>query len=86
MGRQLHPSGRQGNTVGTRSLIRQDMKKSCNHLDARATLSGRGLNMETRGARYGKPFVQKTVWMLNAFVRTSPREIRDRLDLGLFSL
>jgi hypothetical protein len=42
MGRQLHPSGRQGNTVQTRSLIRQDVKKNYNCSDIRATLSGRG--------------------------------------------
>jgi hypothetical protein len=42
MGRQLHSSGRQGNTVHTKSIIRQDVEKNCNRLDVRATLSGRG--------------------------------------------
>jgi hypothetical protein len=42
MGRQLHPSGRQGNTVRTLSLIRQDVEKNCNLPDVRATPSGRG--------------------------------------------
>jgi hypothetical protein len=42
MERQLHPSGRQGNTVRTRCIIRQDVEKNCNRLDARATLLGRG--------------------------------------------
>jgi hypothetical protein len=37
MGRQLHPSGRQGNTVRTLSLIRQDVEKNCNRPNNRAT-------------------------------------------------
>jgi len=41
---------------------------------------------ETCGARYGKLVAQKTVWKVNASVRMLPREIRDRLDLGLLSL
>jgi len=41
MGRQLHPSGRKGNTIWTLSLIRQDVKKNCNHPDVRATQSER---------------------------------------------
>jgi hypothetical protein len=45
-----------------------------------------GLNMEMRGVHYGKSVAQKTVRKLNASVRTLPREIRDRLDLGLLSL
>lgn len=40
MGRQLHPSRRQGNNVRTLSLIRQDVEKNCNCSDVRATLSG----------------------------------------------
>jgi hypothetical protein len=39
--RQLHPFERQGNTVRTRSLIRQDVEKNCNHPDIRATQSRR---------------------------------------------
>lgn len=35
MGRQLHPSGRQGNIVQTRSLIRQHVKKNYSRLDVR---------------------------------------------------
>jgi hypothetical protein len=58
----------------------------CNRPDSRATPSGRGLNMETCEARYGKPVAQKTVRTLNALVWTPPREIRDKLDLGLLSL
>jgi hypothetical protein len=42
MGRQLHPSGQQGNTVRTLSLIRQDMEENCNLLDVRATPCGHG--------------------------------------------
>jgi hypothetical protein len=41
MGRQLQSSGRQVYIVQMLSLIRQDVKKNCNHLDVRATLSGR---------------------------------------------
>jgi hypothetical protein len=62
------------------------VQQSSNYPDSRATPSGRGLNMEMRGARYGKPVAQKTVRTLNAFVRMPPREIRDRLNLGLLSL
>jgi hypothetical protein len=40
MGRQLHLSRRQGNTVWTLSLIRQDMKKNCYRPDVRATPFG----------------------------------------------
>jgi hypothetical protein len=45
MGRQLHPSGRHGNTVRTRSLIWQDVEKNCNRSDIRATLSRRQGNI-----------------------------------------
>jgi hypothetical protein len=48
--------------------------------------SGRGLNMETREARYGKPVAQKTFQTLNASVRTPHKEIRDRLNLGFLIL
>jgi hypothetical protein len=67
-------------TPTARGLI---MEVTCSRV---ATQSGRGLNMKTRGACYGKPVAQKTVWMLNTFVRKSPREIRDMLYLGLLSL
>jgi hypothetical protein len=40
MGRQLHPSQRQGNAFQTLSLIRQDVEKNCNLPDVRATPSG----------------------------------------------
>jgi hypothetical protein len=36
--------------------------------DSSTTLAGRGLNMETREARYGKPVAQKIVRMLNASI------------------
>jgi len=49
-------------------------------------LSGRGLNMETREARYEKAVVLLTVQMLYASIRMPPREIRDRVILGLLSL
>jgi hypothetical protein len=55
------------------------VKTSCNRLDFRAIPSERGLNMKTREARYGKEVAQLTV-------RTLPRKIKDRLDLGLLSL
>jgi hypothetical protein len=55
------------------------VQTECNRPDSRATLFGRNLNMVTLEAHYGKPVGQKTVWTL-------PREIRDRLDLGLLSL
>jgi len=54
--------------------------------DFKVTPSRRGLNMETRGVRYGKPVAQKTIWRLNASVRTPLREIKDRLILGLLNL
>jgi hypothetical protein len=54
--------------------------------NSRATPSGRGLNMETRETCYGKAVAQFTVWILYASVRTRPREIRDKLILGLLSL
>jgi hypothetical protein len=41
MGRQLHPSGQQGNTVQMLSLIRKDVEKNCNRLVVRATPSRR---------------------------------------------
>jgi hypothetical protein len=62
-----------------RSYYENYVQTKCNRSESRATPSGRGLNMETHGASYGKPVAQKTVW-------TPPREIRDRLDLGLLSL
>jgi hypothetical protein len=42
--------------------------------------------METREARYGKAVAQLTVRTLYASIRMPPREIRDRLILGLLSL
>jgi hypothetical protein len=42
--------------------------------------------MEMCEARYGKAIAQLVVWMLYASVRTLPREIKDRLVLGLLSL
>jgi hypothetical protein len=42
--------------------------------------------METQGARYGKPVAQNTIRTLNASILTPPREIKDKLDLGLLSL
>jgi len=36
--------------------------------------------------RYGKPIAQKTIRMLNASIWSHPREIRDKLVLGLLSL
>jgi hypothetical protein len=143
MGRQLHPSGRQGNTVRTLSLIRQDVEKNCNysddrttpsgyspyygiyvqqmcnrldakvtpsdvaliwyyvkrvmesrlhmqqkcnHLDARVTQSRSGPDMVLHDERYGKPVAQLSVPTASACIRTPPREIRDRFDLGLLSL
>jgi hypothetical protein len=62
------------------------VQQSCNRLESRATLFGRGLNTETHGVRYGKPVAQKTVQTLIASVRTPAREFRDRLILGLLSL
>jgi hypothetical protein len=82
----LHLSGQQGNTVRTRSYYGHYIQTNCNCLDSRATPSEHGLNMKKRGVRYGKPVAQNTFWTLNASVRALPREIRDRIDLGLFSL
>jgi hypothetical protein len=42
MGRQLHPSRQQGNTVQKLSLIRQDVEKNYNRPNDRAIPSGRG--------------------------------------------
>jgi phytoene/squalene synthetase len=82
----LHLSGRHGNTVRTQSLLWQLHADRGNRLDSRATLFGRSLNMKTREARYGKLVAQKTVRTLYASIRMPPREIRDRLDLGLLSI
>jgi hypothetical protein len=51
-----------------------------------ATPSRCSFNMETREVRYGKVVAQLTVRTLYASVRTWPREIRDKLILGLLSL
>jgi hypothetical protein len=40
-GIQLHPSRRQGNTIRTLSLIRQDVDKNCNRSDVNVTPSRR---------------------------------------------
>jgi hypothetical protein len=45
--------------------------------------SGRGLNKETREARYGKAVAQFTVQMPSAYVRTPPKEIQISVDLGI---
>jgi hypothetical protein len=50
-------------------------KTACNRPYARATPSGRGLNKETREARYRKAIAQFTVQTLYASVRMPPREI-----------
>jgi hypothetical protein len=42
--------------------------------------------MVLREARYEKLVVQLSVLTASACVRTPPREIRDKLDLGLLSL
>jgi hypothetical protein len=84
----LHPSGR--SLVFKKNpnfLCRHGSgKTACNHLDARATPSRRGLNMETCEARYGKAVGQFTVWKLFASVHMPPRENRISDDLGLLSL
>jgi hypothetical protein len=82
----LHPSGRQGNTVRTRSCYGNYVQTKCNRPDSWATPSGSNLNMEMHGVRYGKPIAQKTIRMLNASIWSHPREIRDKLVLGLLSL
>jgi hypothetical protein len=82
----LHPSGRHGNIIQTRSCYGNYMQTKCNRPNSRATPFGRGLNMETRGVRYGKLVAQKTVQTLNASVWMPIREIRDRLVLGFLSL
>jgi hypothetical protein len=58
----------------------------CNCPDSRATLSECDLDMETREACYGKSVTRNTIQMLSASFRTTPREIRDRADLGLLIL
>jgi hypothetical protein len=62
------------------------VQQKCNRPDVRATLSRRGPDMVLREARYGKPVAQLSVRTLSATVRTSPREIRFRLVLGLLSI
>jgi hypothetical protein len=66
MGRQLHPSGRQGNTIRMKSLIRQDVEKNCNCSDARATPSERGL--------YYGSYVQQSCNCLDARATPSGRD------------
>jgi hypothetical protein len=91
----VHPYGRQGNTSGRSSMFEKNPdflcrhgseKTACNRPDTRTTPSGRGLNMETREARYGKTVAKFTVWTLYASVRTPPRKIRISGDLDLLNL
>jgi hypothetical protein len=82
----LHPSGRQGNTVWTRSLLWNYLQIECNRPNSRATPFGHGLNMEIREVRYEKQVAQLTVQTLNASILMPLREIKDRLNLGLLSL
>jgi len=64
-------------------LCRHGMGKiTCNHLDARATPFGCGLNMERLEPRYA----QFTVRTLYDSVQMLPREIRFNGDLGFLSL
>jgi hypothetical protein len=62
------------------------MQQKCNRQDVKTTLSGHGPDIVLRKARYGKSVAQLSVWTLLATIRTPPREIRCRLDLGLLSL
>jgi len=91
----LHPSGCEGNTSGCSLVFEKNpvffcrhgsRKTTCNCPDARATPSGRGLNMETREAHYGKAVAQFIIRTLYDFVRTPPREVRINGDLDLLSL
>jgi len=79
----LHPFGRRGYTVRTRSYYGNYVQKKCNHLDAKVTPSECGPDMVLREARYGKSVTQLSVWMLLATVWTLLREIQFRFDLGL---
>jgi hypothetical protein len=62
------------------------VQKMYNHPDARATPSGSSPDMVLHEARYGKPVAQLSVRTLLVTIRTLPREIRSRLNLGLLSL
>jgi hypothetical protein len=62
------------------------LQQKCNHPDARATTSRRGLDMVLHEARYGKSVAQLSVRTASAYIWTPPREIKDRLYLGLLSL
>jgi len=59
------------------------MQQRCNRPDARATPSGLNLIQERFSTLYGKSVAQFTIRTTSAYVQTPPREIRDRLDLGL---
>jgi len=61
-------------------------KIACNRPNARATLSGPGLNMEILDERYGKAVAQFTVHTLYGFVQTPSIEICINGVLGLLSL
>jgi hypothetical protein len=61
----LHLSRQKGNTVRTWSSLWQLRADRVQPFGLRETLSVRGLNMETREARYGKTVAQKTIWTLN---------------------
>jgi hypothetical protein len=62
----LHPSGSQGNTSKYTLVFEKNPiflyrhrsgKTTCNRLDAKATLSEHGLNMETRETHYGNALI-----------------------------
>lgn len=91
----LHLSEHQGNTSGCSSVFVKipaflcrhgSGKTACNRLKAKATPSGRGLNMDMHEARYGKAVTQFTVQMLYASIWMLAREIRISGDLGFLSL
>jgi len=62
------------------------VQQKCNRPNDRETPSGCDPDMVLREARYGKPVAQLSIRMASTCVWTPPREIRDRLDLGLLSL
>jgi hypothetical protein len=89
-----HRYGKTAASIQTIGQHRQDVnpyygnyvRQKYNRPDATATLSGRVPDMVLCEAHYGKPVAQLSVWMVSACVRTPPREIKDRLILGLLSL
>jgi len=62
------------------------VQQKCNRSDAKATPSERGPIMVLREACYGKPIQQLSFRTTSACIWTPPREIKDKLDLGLLSL